>query len=51
MDREQSDNQHQRDVIQDLEARLANSNANLMCELQEYITFLEESADEVSWSE
>ena len=51
LDREWSDNQHQCNVIHDLEACLANNNTNLISELQEYITILEESAKEASWSE
>jgi hypothetical protein len=41
----------QRDVINDLQARLANNNADLISELQENITSLEEAAKEVSWTD
>jgi hypothetical protein len=51
LDWEWSDNRSQWDVIHNLEARLANNNADLISELQEYITFLEESAEERSWTE
>ena len=51
LDRERSNNCRQRFVIHNLETRLANNNANLISSLQEHITFLEESAEEASWSE
>ncbi len=38
-------------MIHELEAWLANNNADKISELQEYITFLEESAEEASWTE
>jgi hypothetical protein len=38
-------------VIHDLEMRFANNNADLISSLQEHVTFLEESAEEASWSE
>jgi predicted nucleic acid-binding Zn-ribbon protein len=38
-------------VIHDLKARLANNNVDFNSELQEYITFLEEAAEEASWTE
>ena len=38
-------------MIHDLKARLANNNANLISELQEYFTSLEEAAKEASWTE
>ena len=38
-------------MINDLKARLANNNANLISELQENITSLEEAAKEVSWTD
>ena len=41
----------QRDVIDDLKARLANNNANLISELQEMITSLEEASEEASWTD
>ena len=41
----------QRDVINDLQARLANYNADLISELQEMITSLEEAAEEASWTD
>ena len=41
----------QRDVIDDLQARLANINADLISELQENITSLEEAAEEASWTD
>jgi hypothetical protein len=41
----------QRDVIDNLQARLANNNADLISELQENITSLEEAAKEVSWTD
>ena len=37
-------------MINDLKARLANNNANLISELQENITSLEEAAKEASWT-
>ena len=46
-----SDYWSQRDVIDDLQAPLANNNANLTSELQENITSLEEAAEEASWSD
>ena len=51
LDREWLDNQHQRNVIHNLIARLANINAYLISELREYITFLEEAAEDASWTE
>ncbi len=45
LDQEWLDNRSQRFVTHDLETRLANNNANLISELREHITFLEE------WSE
>jgi hypothetical protein len=50
-DRLYSDYWSQRDVIDDLQAPLANNNANLTSELQENITSLEEAAEEASWSD
>ena len=38
-------------MIDDLQARLANNNADLISELQENITSLEEAAKEVSWTD
>ena len=38
-------------MINDLKARLANNNANLISELQENITSLEEAAEEASWTD
>ncbi len=38
----------QHDVIDDLKAWVANNNANLISELQENITSLEEAAEEAS---
>ena len=38
-------------MINDLKARLANNNANLISELQENITSLEEAAKEASWTD
>ena len=38
-------------MIDDLQARLANNNADLISELQENITSLEEAAEEVSWTD
>jgi hypothetical protein len=38
-------------VIDDLQARLANNNADLISELQEIITSLEEAAEEASWTD
>ena len=46
-----SDYWSQRDVINDLQARLANNNADLFSELQEMITSLEEAAEEASWTD
>ena len=51
LDWERLDNQRQRNVIHDLKARLTNNNADLISELQEYITLLEESTEEASWTE
>ena len=50
-DRLYSDYWSQRDVIDDLQARLANNNADLISELQENITSLEEAAEEASWTD
>jgi hypothetical protein len=50
-DRLYSDYWSQRDVIKDLQARLANNNANLISELQEMITSLEEASEEASWTD
>jgi chromosome segregation ATPase len=50
-DRLYSDYWSQRDVINDLQARLANNNADLISELQEMITSLEEAAEEASWTD
>ena len=50
-DRLYSDYWSQRDVINDLQARLANNNADLFSELQEMITSLEEAAEEASWTD
>ena len=41
----------QRDVIDNLKAQLANNNANLISELQENITSLEEAAEVASWTD
>jgi hypothetical protein len=41
----------QRDVINDLQAWLAYNNADLISELQEMITSLEEAAEEASWTD
>jgi hypothetical protein len=49
-DRLYSDYWSQLDVIDDLQARLANNNADLISELQENITSLEEAAEEASCS-
>ena len=38
-------------MIDNLQARLANNNADLISELQENITSLEEAAKEVSWTD
>ena len=46
-----SDYSSQRDVIDDLKAQLANNNADLISELQENITSLEEAAEEASWTD
>jgi hypothetical protein len=46
-----SDYWSKHDEINDLEAWLANNNADLISELREHITFLEEAAEEASWSE
>ena len=51
MARERSDNQRQRDYIDDLSARLANNNANLIFALRENITELEEANETLSWNE
>ena len=48
LDQERLDNHSQRNVIHDLEARLANNNADLISSLREHITL---SAEEASWSE
>ncbi len=37
-------------MIDDLKAQLANNNADLISELQENITSVEEAAEEVSWT-
>jgi len=50
-DRLYSDYWSQRNVIDDLQARLANNNAELISELQENITSLEEAAEEASWTD
>jgi len=50
-DRLYSDYWSQRDVIDDLKARLANNNADLISELQKNITSLEEAAEEASWTD
>ena len=50
-DRLYSDYWSQRDVIDDLQARLANNNADLISELQENITSLEEAAEVASWTD
>ena len=52
-DRLYSDYWSQCDVIDDLQARLANNNADLISELQvqENITSLEEAAEEASWTD
>ena len=41
----------QRDRIKDLEAWLANNQAELISELQDTITIMEEAVDAVSWTE
>jgi hypothetical protein len=41
----------QHDAINNLEAQLANNNANLISEHRENITSLEEAAEEASWTE
>jgi len=46
-----SDYLSQRDMIDDLQAWLANKNAELISELQENITSLEEAAEEASWTD
>jgi hypothetical protein len=46
-----SDYLSQRDMIDDLQAWLANNNADLISELQESITSLEEAAEEASWTD
>ena len=51
LDRERLDNQHQCNVIDDPEACLANNKADLISELQENNTTLEEAAKEASWTE
>ena len=51
MARELSDNQRQRDYIDNLSARLANNNANLIFALRENITELEEANETLSWNE
>ncbi len=50
-DRLYSDYLSHRDGIDDLQARLANNNADLISELQEHITSLEEAAKEASWTD
>ncbi len=50
-DRLYSDYWSQRDVIYDLQVRLANNNADFISELQENITSLEEAAEEASWTD
>ena len=50
-DRLYSDYWSQRNVIDDLQARLANNNADLISELQENITSLEEAAEVASWTD
>jgi hypothetical protein len=45
-----SDYWSQLDVIDDLQAWLASNNADLISELQENITSLEEAAEEASWT-
>ena len=45
------DIQRKRDVIEDLEAWLANNNAELISELQDTITTLEEAVNAASWTE
>ncbi len=50
-DRLYSDYWSQRNVIKDLQARLANNNADLISELQEMITSLEEASEEASWTD
>jgi hypothetical protein len=50
-DRLYSDYWSQRNVIKDLQARLANNNADLISELQEMITSLEEASKEASWTD
>ena len=50
-DRLYSDYCSQRNVIDDLQARLANNNADLISQLNENITSLEEAADEASWTD
>jgi hypothetical protein len=50
-DRLYSDYWSQLDVIDDLQARLANNNADLISELQENISSLEEAADEAFWTD
>ena len=51
MNQERSDYRMQRLVIHYLETWIANNNADLISSLREHITFLEESAEEASWSE
>jgi predicted RNase H-like nuclease (RuvC/YqgF family) len=46
-----SDIQRQRDRIKDLEAWLANNQAELISELRDTITTLEEAVDVASWTE
>jgi hypothetical protein len=50
-DRLSTDYRSQRVVINDLQARLANNNADLISRLQEIITSLEEAAEEASWTD
>jgi len=49
--RERSDNQRQREYIDDLSARLTNNNADLIFALRENITELEEANEMLSWNE
>jgi chromosome segregation ATPase len=44
-----SDKLHLRTLIEDVENRLANNNADLISRLQHYIDFLEKSAKEAAW--
>jgi len=45
------DDWSQRDVIDNLEAQLANNNSDLISEIQENIISLEDAAEEASWTE